>query len=71
MPVDRVRMPRHGEWITVLAELATQLGAGRIYGPELSDLRNVLTGVIDAYRRDARRVSTSDADARWRACPVD
>lgn len=50
MPVERIRSPRHGEWLATLQELAAQLESGRIYARELPELGGALAGVLAAYR---------------------
>jgi hypothetical protein len=51
LPVDHLRMPRHGEWPEVLRELAAQLDTGRIYSRELPELGEALAAVHVAFLR--------------------
>ena len=51
VPVERERTPRHGDWLPLLHELATQLDCGRIYFRELPELGEALSSVVTAYRR--------------------
>jgi hypothetical protein len=51
----RPAMPRGKDWPPVLAELARQLDAGRIYARDLPALAPELQTVIDAYNRATGR----------------
>ena len=43
--------PRHGEWTSMLSELAMQLDVGEIYDRDLSELTVALNQLLDAFAR--------------------
>ena len=51
VPVATTRLPTHGEWATLLRELAVQLDAGRIYQRDCDDLGEALNAVVLAWTR--------------------
>ncbi|WP_409332601.1 hypothetical protein [Trujillonella humicola] len=51
VPVLVPATPTRRDWTSLLAELARQIDDGRMYDRDLLELSDVLSAVLEAYRR--------------------